>query len=108
MAVSVGKTATPPGETETPTWKRAGSLATIRAPASDARPRQTVGSRPRAGHPMRLGYRVRLVLNAVNGSTLLGVLVATMARAHRSAGGNGLVLAERYRLPVPAAPAFTV
>jgi len=57
---------------------------------------------------MRQGYRVRLVLNAVNGSTLLGLLVATMGRAQLSVGDNGLFLAERYRLPVPAAPAFTV
>src|SRR5260370_40312991 len=57
---------------------------------------------------MRLGYRIRLVLNAVNGSTLLGLLVATIGRAQLSVGDNGLFLAERYRLPVPAAPAFTV
>jgi hypothetical protein len=57
---------------------------------------------------MLLGYRVRLVLNAVNGSTLLGLLIARIGRARLSVGGNGLFLAERYRLPVPSAPAFTV
>src|ERR1700724_3472025 len=57
---------------------------------------------------MRREYRVRQVVNAVNGSTLLGMLVATAGRARLTGGANGLFVAERYRLPVPAAPAFTV
>jgi hypothetical protein len=57
---------------------------------------------------MRLGYRVRMVANAVNGSTLLGMLVATAGRARLSGGAHGLLVAERYRLPVPAASAFCV
>lgn len=57
---------------------------------------------------MRRGYRVRQVANAVNGSTLIGVLIAAAGRARLTSGANGLLVAERYRLPVPAAPAFTV
>jgi hypothetical protein len=57
---------------------------------------------------MHLGYRVRLVVNAVNGSTLLGLLVAVAGRARLTGSVNGLLVAERYRLPVPAAPAFCV
>lgn len=57
---------------------------------------------------MRLGYRVRMVVNAANGSTLLGMLVAAAGRARLSDGAHGLLVAERYRLPVPAAPAFCV
>jgi hypothetical protein len=57
---------------------------------------------------MQPGYRVRLVVNAANGSTLIGLLVAAAGRARLAPGINGLVVAERYRLPVPAAPAFTV
>jgi hypothetical protein len=57
---------------------------------------------------MRRAYRVRLVVNAVNGSTLLGLLVAAAGRARLTDGVNGLLVAERYRLPVPAASAFCV
>ncbi|HUZ37758.1 MAG TPA: hypothetical protein VMV17_15665 [Streptosporangiaceae bacterium] len=55
---------------------------------------------------MRPAYRVRLVANLVNGSTLAGLLVAAVGRARLARGGNGLLLGERYRLPVPPAPAF--
>jgi hypothetical protein len=57
---------------------------------------------------MRLGYRVRLVVNAANGSTLLGIAIAAAGRARLSSGAHGLLVAHRYRLPVPVAPAFTV
>jgi hypothetical protein len=57
---------------------------------------------------MRRGYRVRLVVNAANGSTLIGLLVAAAGRARLTPGVNGLLVAERYRLPVPAASAFCV
>jgi hypothetical protein len=56
--------------------------------------------------PMRPVYRVRLVVNAVNGSTFIGMLVAAAGRARLTDGADGLFVAERYRLPVPAAPAF--
>jgi len=57
---------------------------------------------------MRAAYRVRLVANLVNGSTLAGVLVATAGRARLAQAEDGLLVGERYRLPVPPAPAFTL
>ncbi len=55
---------------------------------------------------MRATYRVRLVVNAVNGSTLAGVLVAALGRAKLAQGGEGLLIGERYQLPLPPAAAF--
>jgi len=55
---------------------------------------------------MRAAYRVRLVANLVNGSTLAGVLVAAAGRARLASGGDGLLIGDRYRLPLPPAPAF--
>jgi hypothetical protein len=55
---------------------------------------------------MRAAHRVRLVANLVNGSTLAGVLVAAAGRARLSSGGDGLLIGDRYRLPLPPAPAF--
>ncbi|HUL27717.1 MAG TPA: hypothetical protein VLW44_18315 [Streptosporangiaceae bacterium] len=57
---------------------------------------------------MRAAYRVRLVANLVNGSTLAGVLVAAAGRARLVRGRDGLLIGDRYRLPVPPAPAFTL
>src|SRR5215470_1384769 len=57
---------------------------------------------------MRAAYRVRLVANLVNGSTLAGVLVAAAGRARLARGRDGLLIGDRYRLPVPPAPAFTL
>jgi hypothetical protein len=55
---------------------------------------------------MRAAYRVRLVANLVNGSTLAGLLVAAAGRASLARGDDGLLIGERYRLPLPPAPAF--
>ena len=55
---------------------------------------------------MRAAYRVRLVANLVNGSTLAGLLVAAVGRARLASGGDGLLIGDRYRLPLPPAPAF--
>jgi hypothetical protein len=55
---------------------------------------------------MRAAYRVRLVANLVNGSTLAGVVVAAAGRARLTSGGDGLLIGDRYRLPLPPAPAF--
>jgi len=53
-------------------------------------------------------WRVRAAANAINGSTLLGLVVATLGRARLQRGPRGLVLATGYRLPFPVAGAFTV
>lgn len=53
-------------------------------------------------------WRVKAVVNAVNGSTLLGLGVAAVGGARLRPGPRGLVVATGYRLPVPPAAAFTV
>jgi hypothetical protein len=55
---------------------------------------------------MRAAHRVRQVANVVNGSTLAGVLVAAAGRARLAHGCDGLLIGDRYRLPLPPAPAF--
>ena len=55
---------------------------------------------------MRGAYRVRLAANLLNGSTAAGILVAVAGRARLARAPDGLVIALRYRLPVPPAPAF--
>lgn len=57
---------------------------------------------------MRPAYRVRKAVNLANGSTLAGVLVAAAGRARLARAGDGLLIADHYRLPVPPAPAFCV
>ena len=57
---------------------------------------------------MRASLRVRQVINLVNLSTLLGLLIAGAGRARVQSGPDGLLLARGYRLRVPRAPAFTV
>lgn len=57
---------------------------------------------------MRGAYGVRLVVNLANGSTLTGILVALAGRARLGRAGDGLLIGEGYRLPVPPAPAFCV
>jgi hypothetical protein len=54
------------------------------------------------------GWRYRRAVNAVNGSTALGCLVAAAGRARIARGPRGLLLATGYRLPLPAAGAFTI
>ena len=53
-------------------------------------------------------WRVKSVVNAVNGSTLLGLGLAVAGRADLRRGPRGLVLATGYRIGFPAAGAFTV
>ena len=55
---------------------------------------------------MRAAYRLRLAANALNGSTLAGIVVATAGGATLRPAGNGLLAGSGYRLPVPAPPAF--
>ena len=53
-------------------------------------------------------WRVKEVVNAANGSTLLGLAVAGAGRARIRRGPRGLVLATGYRYGLPRASAFTV
>jgi hypothetical protein len=53
-------------------------------------------------------WRVKEVLNAVNGSTLLGVAVAAVGKAQVSRGPRGLLLATGYAYRFPLGRAFTV
>ena len=57
---------------------------------------------------MRTSLRLRQVVNLVNLSTPLGLLVAGAGGARLARGPGGLLVAAGYRLRVPAAPAFTV
>ncbi|MGH9258682.1 MAG: hypothetical protein ACRD08_02110 [Acidimicrobiales bacterium] len=57
---------------------------------------------------MRPSHRLRQVINVINLSTALGLLIALLGRARFQRGPDGLLLAKGYRLPVPPAPAFTV
>ncbi len=53
-------------------------------------------------------WQAKQVLNVVNLSTPVGLLLAALGRAEVRRGPRGLLLASDYRLPLPAAPAFTV
>jgi hypothetical protein len=53
-------------------------------------------------------WQVKSVVNVVNGSTPLGLLVAAAGRARLSRGPRGLVLATGYAYRFPPAGAFTV
>ncbi|QYF90713.1 DUF4157 domain-containing protein [Arthrobacter sp. PAMC25284] len=57
---------------------------------------------------MTPGEQLRQIANAVNGSTLLGLLLAGAARTSVSAGPAGLLVACDYRWRLPVARAFTV
>jgi hypothetical protein len=51
---------------------------------------------------------LRVVLNVANVSTPVGLLLAASGRCRLRGGGDGLILAEGYRLPLPRRGAFTV
>lgn len=57
---------------------------------------------------MRRSHRVRRVVNYVNLSTPLGMLIACIGGARPRRGEQGLVYAYGYRIPFPVAGAFTV
>lgn len=57
---------------------------------------------------VRATLRLRQIVNAINLSTLLGLLVAAVGHARVVPGPDGLLLARDYRLAVPRAPAFTI
>jgi len=60
------------------------------------------------GNPLTAGQRLRAVVNWVNLSTPLGLLVAALGGARPVRVAAGLRLAEGYRLPLMVAPAFTI
>ena len=53
-------------------------------------------------------WQLKSVVNVVNLSTPLGLLVAAAGRSRLRRGPRGLVLASDYRLPVRNVPAFTI
>ncbi len=53
-------------------------------------------------------WQLRGIANWVNGSTLLGLLVARLGRAQLQRGDRDLWIGAGYRLPFPVATAFTV
>jgi len=57
---------------------------------------------------VRARHRVRLAVNLVNGSTLAGLAVSLIGGARLGRFPDGLLVGTGYRLPVPAAPAFTL
>ena len=60
-------------------------------------------------HSSRMGWwQAKALANVVNGSTLLGLVVAAAGRAEVRPGPRGLILATGYALPFPVAGAFTV
>lgn len=64
-----------------------------------------MGNNPR----VKPAHRVRQVVNLVNLSTLIGLLLAVVgARRPIVRAPHGLLVAGGYRLPLPDAPAFTM
>ncbi|MFD1543579.1 hypothetical protein [Nonomuraea guangzhouensis] len=57
---------------------------------------------------MNKRYRFRRVVNYINLTTPLGLLISVVGGASRQHGPNGLVLAFGYRYRFPIAGAFTV
>lgn len=57
---------------------------------------------------MTSGQRLRQIANLLNASTLLGVLLAKIARTEIADGPRGLVIATGYRWRLPMAGAFTM
>lgn len=57
---------------------------------------------------LRAAYLTRALLNVVNLSTPLGLLIATAGRAQLRAAGQGLIVAERFQWSAANAGAFTV
>ncbi|WP_052500521.1 eCIS core domain-containing protein [Arthrobacter sp. SPG23] len=58
--------------------------------------------------PITPGQRLRQSANLLNGTTLLGLLLAKCARTSVCTGPRGLLIATDYRWRLPFARAFTV
>ncbi|MDQ0676533.1 hypothetical protein QFZ36_004094 [Pseudarthrobacter siccitolerans] len=58
--------------------------------------------------PLTVPQVLRLAANAANGSTLLGLAVAGLARTELRRGPRGLIMAGGYRWRVPFAHAYTL
>lgn len=58
--------------------------------------------------PGRGWHVTRTVLTAVNGTTVIGLLIALSTGARVRRGRHGVLIAENYRLRVPPATCFTV
>lgn len=54
------------------------------------------------------GHLMRATLNAANLTTVVGLALAVAGRSRLRRGGNGLLLAEQYRLGIPRRGAFTI
>jgi hypothetical protein len=63
---------------------------------------------PELRRPLTVPQALRLAANVVNGSTVVGLAVAALARTDVSAGPRGLIIAGAYRWRVPFAGAFTL
>ena len=57
---------------------------------------------------MTPAQRIRQMVNLINLSTPIGLLIARVARARLAAGPDGLLLAYGYGLALPSNSAFTV
>lgn len=57
---------------------------------------------------MGLGSAARTALTAVNGTTLVGILIAVASGARLRRGPGGILIAEGYSAPVPKQTCFTV
>jgi hypothetical protein len=57
---------------------------------------------------VRAALRTRQLVNWVNLSTPLGLLVAVVGRARVHRAHDGLLIARGFRLPLKTAPAFTL
>jgi hypothetical protein len=58
--------------------------------------------------PLTVPQVLRLAANAANGSTVLGLAVAGLARTELRRGPRGLIIAGGYRWRVPFAHAYTL
>lgn len=57
---------------------------------------------------MTRGERLRMVVNWINLTTLLGLLVTVLGRAELRRAPGGLLVAGSYQLPVPKQQCFTI